>query len=120
MHWSSLTMIFVAAVLGAPAPAPAPFTVANDVMDQGDGFYLATFDDAGVAEVQFTPIAELGELAPAPVSENLAVRDANILNKRSTTCAGNSNNVGDLDWANVRLADNADQKWYDFHAWGWV
>jgi hypothetical protein len=77
MHWSTLTTISVAAILGAPAPAP--FTVASDVNNQGDGCYLATFEDAGVACVEFTPFVELSTIAAALVSENLATRDIKIL-----------------------------------------
>jgi hypothetical protein len=87
---------------------------------QGDGFYLAVFDEAGVANVTFTPKAELLARSAPPVSENLAARAVSTLSKRSTTCAGRSTRVEDLDWANVQLANNANNHWYDKGAWGWV
>lgn len=121
MHWSTITMFFAAAVLGAPAPTT--FALDPNVMDQGDGFYLASFNEAGKAEVEFTPMAEIIAKDSVPVSENLAVRAVDTLLKRvnnNVVCHGRSNNVGDLDWANVKLAQNGDQKWYDAGHWGWV
>jgi hypothetical protein len=122
MHWSAITLLFAATVLGAPAPilAERELSIAPEQRFQGDGFYLAVFDEAGVANVTFTPKAEiLARSAPA-VSENLAARDVSTLSKRNTVCWGRSTHVGDLDWANVQLAKNADNKWYNKGAWGWV
>jgi hypothetical protein len=122
MHWSALTLLFAATVLGAPAPIPADveLSITPEQRFQGDGFYLAVFDDAGVANVTFTPKADLLARSAAPVSENLAARAVNTLSKRKTVCAGRSTHVGDLDWANVQLANNGNNKWYNKGAWGWV
>jgi hypothetical protein len=119
MHWSALTLLFAATVLGAPAPisAEVELSITPEQRFQGDDFYLAVFDDAGVANVTFTPKADLLARSTAPVSENLAAR---ALSKRNTVCAGRSTHVGDLDWANVQLANNGNNQWYNKGAWGWV
>jgi hypothetical protein len=114
MHWSTLTMIFVAAVFGAPAPSP--FTIAPALMDQGDGFYMATFDHAGVPNVTFTPMVRGDEIVAGPVSEHLTARGPD-----GTTCGhGKSYNVKDLEAANTKLAQDNDGNWYVGDTWGWV
>lgn len=63
MHLTSFSTLFAAAtILGAPTEPiePAGITsLAADVLDQGDGFYLASYNDAGVHDIAFTPTAEL-------------------------------------------------------------
>ncbi|RYO86339.1 hypothetical protein DL764_009018 [Monosporascus ibericus] len=94
---------------------------------QGDGFYLAAFDENGVASIEFTPAGELNMTAPindddAPATEI----DARALSKRAPTCDSNHHgNWGNLDIANVQLANNAQAHsggtgYYPRGAWGWV
>ncbi|POS68880.1 hypothetical protein DHEL01_v212726 [Diaporthe helianthi] len=92
---------------------------------QGDGFYSASFNESGVAEVKFTPLSEvLTDEPEASVSaETLSARDSN-LDKRATTCSGRfAVNQGDLDTANRQLRDNAVNMGASQGAWGhwgWV
>jgi hypothetical protein len=117
MQWSTLTSIFAAAILGAPAPRR--LTVAPALVDQGDGFYLTTFDDAGIVNVQFTPLAETGKIVAAPASKYLA--DTYTNSKRAdTTCQGHSFNAKALDSANKELAEKSNSKWYNKGEWAWV
>jgi hypothetical protein len=120
MRWSSITTLLTlaATALGAPTPSTtAELTISNELLFQGDGFYTATFDDAGVANVTFTPFAELTGKVPAPVTGNV---DTVLDGPSSTICSKNHpENVDDLDAANVALA-NAAPNGYNDNAWGWV
>lgn len=131
MRFAELIAIFTAAVLGAPAESglnkrswtsPESGLHVRGLGYQGDGFYLAVFNDSGVADVQFTPVEELNATSPAgDVSRR--DEDGNALAKRAgTTCSGKSSgNLYNLDWANWKLAQNADAVHnYGYHAWGWV
>jgi hypothetical protein len=97
MHWSTITMLFAATVLGVPAPVlvKRELSILPEQIQQGDGFYLAVFDEAGVASVS-------------------------TLSKRETVYHGRTSNVGDLDWANGELANHANNKWFDARTWAWV
>lgn len=123
MHFSTLTIIFAAAVvLGAPTQLTEPnsiATLADDVLDQGEGFYVASYNETGSLEVEFTPMAELDATTPA---EQLTTRATHTLNKRETVCSGRKSAVlAILDSANVKLAQNAAfQGNYGAGAWGWV
>jgi hypothetical protein len=123
MHWYAVTLLFAATVLGAPTPVENTLSIASDVRNQGNGFYVATFDEAGVANVTFTPLAILearNSPTSAPVSENLAARSIATLSRRNTECHGRSANVADLDSANVNCANNANNKYYSKNTWVWV
>jgi hypothetical protein len=123
MHWSTITMLFAATVLGVPAPVlvKRELSILPEQIQQGDGFYLAVFDEAGVASVAFTPKAELlTRRASVSTSENVAARTVSTLSKRETVYHGRTSNVGDLDWANGELANHANNKWFDARTWAWV
>jgi hypothetical protein len=120
MRWSFITTLLTLATtaLGAPTSfTTAELIIANELRFQGDGFYMATFDDAGVANVTFTPLAELTTKVPAPVS---GIVDSVLAGPTDTTCSKlRSDNVVDLDAANVALADAAPNSYND-KGWGWI
>lgn len=130
MRASTTVLLFAATALAAPAPksvAQRDATVVQgtagldpSVFDQGDGFYMASFNESTASlDVSFTPVAELSEKSTAVTSPNK--RSAFDLKKRDTTCPGwVSNDVPSLDAANVRLADNVNDKTFGFMQWGWV
>jgi len=102
-------------------PAPKALTVAKNLMQQGNGFYVATFNEAGEASVEFTPAAQLPAIDIPLTTENPAVKSIRTLQKRGEVhCDGrSSNSLADLTWANVQLANNArGQKYHN--KWGWV
>ncbi|KAJ4331442.1 hypothetical protein N0V95_009882 [Ascochyta clinopodiicola] len=123
MHLTSFFTLFAAAtILGAPTEpieSTSITSLAADVLDQGDGFYLASYNEAGVLDVIFTPIAELETIPPAA---QLTTRATHTLGKRETTCSGRSSvALGTLDDANRQLATNAAaQGNYGKNSWGWV
>ena len=123
MHFATFATLFAAAaVLGVPTEPTEPTSItslADDVFDQGDGFYLASYNEAGTIDVDFTPMAELDTTSPAT---QLTTRSMHTLIKRETVCSGrNSVALATLDAANVQLARNADaQRNYGAGAWGWV
>jgi hypothetical protein len=125
MHISALTILFATAVLGVPTKSALQarsWTATESELrashDQGEGFYLAIFNESGIAEVQFTPLAELATRTPV---EDLFARSTDDLAKRGTECAVRySPNVAVLDDANRQLANNANGKTYGKGAWGWV
>jgi hypothetical protein len=123
MHFATFVTLFAAAaVLGVPTEPTEPTSIASltdDVFDQGDGFYLASYNEAGTLDVDFTPIAELDTASPA---EQLTTRGMHTLNKRETVCSGRSSvALATLDAINVQLAQNADgQRNYGAGSWGWV
>ncbi|USP77968.1 hypothetical protein yc1106_05242 [Curvularia clavata] len=117
------TLFTAAAVLGAPTEPTKSMSIAalgETVFDQGDGFYLASYNDAGALKVNFTPMAELDTTTPP--AEHLTTRSTHLLSKRETVCSGRTSvNLGNLDAANVQLAKNAAaQVTYNGGAWGWV
>ena len=130
MRASTTVLLFAATALAAPAPksvAQRDATLVQgtagldpDVFDQGDGFYIASFNESTASlDVSFTPIAELPETSTAVTSPNK--RSVFDLRKRATTCPGwLSKGVPSLDWANVKLADNVNGKTFGFEKWGWV
>ncbi|EAT87637.2 hypothetical protein SNOG_05246 [Parastagonospora nodorum SN15] len=97
-------------------PAPKNFTIAKSLMQQGNGLYLATFDDSGKASVEFTPAAQLPAInstIPAIngtlTTENPTVMSIRALRKRGEVHCDrkDSMNTGDLNWANVQsISDN--------------
>ncbi|KAH7359738.1 hypothetical protein BKA66DRAFT_445250 [Pyrenochaeta sp. MPI-SDFR-AT-0127] len=121
MRFSTIAMLFAATVLGAPTESVfASGSIMRGEIDQGDGFYLATLNnETGIYDVKFTPLTDLE--ARAPVGDITPVNRGN-LRKRATTCSGRrSINLGNLDEANRRLAQNAhNQGWYEKNAHGWV
>lgn len=123
MHFSTIILAFAATVLAAPMETTlgSGLRVRGD-LDQGDGFYVAIFNEEGVADIEFTPMAKAKFKARAPVSEVPAAHSGSNLFKRGTVCSGRrSGNLAQLDDANVALARNAAaQGWYDKHANGWV
>jgi hypothetical protein len=111
------------------ARAPAELSVPSNLREQGDGFYTATFDEAGDPTVKFTPLAELTLTvenfanAPAPVTENLFAKSTDSLFKRQSFrhCeARQSGDVEKLDHANVQLAHNVNKVNYLYNHWAWV
>jgi hypothetical protein len=122
MQFSTIALLFAATVLGAPAESlTASGLRVRGEIDQGEGFYLAVFNnETGIADVEFTPLAELAAIAP--VEEATSAVDERSLLKRSTSCSGRrSINLGQLDDANRQLANNANaQGWYNKGANGWV
>jgi len=106
------------------APRSAPF----DARNQGEGFYLETFNDAGESTIKFTPRAEFEPYVPSQssVSENLAAESINALHKRShkSTCAKyvpkKSGSWQDVDEANVQLGRQCNGVHFDARTRGWV
>jgi hypothetical protein len=108
-------------------PAPKNFTIAKSLMQQGNGLYLATFDDSGKASVEFTPAAQLPAInstLPAInitlTTENPTMMSIRALRKRGEVHCDrkDSKNTGDLNWANVQLANNVKGQNYKYQ-WGW-
>ncbi|KAJ8115021.1 hypothetical protein OPT61_g3232 [Boeremia exigua] len=122
MQFSTIALLFAATVLGAPTESlSASGLVMRGEVDQGEGFYLAVLNNAtGIADVEFTPLAELASIDTDGTATS-AVDERNLL-KRGTTCSGRrSINLGELDRANVQLANNANaQGWHDKGHVGWV
>lgn len=130
MKFLATVIMLAATVLGRPVAdtlqtftSPDGLRIRN-VGYQGDGFYLATFDENNVATVDFTPLTELNSTILASYNSQVAASN-NKLNERSelvargSTC-GDDGIVSDLDHANVQLAQNGNGKWYNKDAWGWV
>jgi hypothetical protein len=126
MHFATFIVLFAAAaILGAPTESTfGTASLSSEVFDQGDGFYLASVNETGVFDVEFTSMAEL--MAQDPVehlaAEDLTARDTPTLSKRYTRCSGRkSAALGTLDEANRQLARNAaGQGNYPAGKWGWV
>lgn len=126
MHFSALTILFATTVLGVPTKSPLEarsWTISKADLhtsnDQGDGFYLATFNESNIAEVKFTPFAT--DLTARDPIEGLTTRSTVNLAKRGTECSGRySGDLPTLDAANRELANNANGKNYNKGAWGWV
>jgi hypothetical protein len=89
-----------------PSSAPTPWTIPPELRDQGEGLYEASFDDAGVVTVKFTPKTVPTQ---APMSKSPARKEIDALSKRDTTCSGTSTpDEGTLDWANEQVAHGVD------------
>ncbi|ROV96530.1 hypothetical protein VMCG_07772 [Cytospora schulzeri] len=131
-----VTTLLVTSALGLPNKLQArTWTDAElgleirNVGFQGDGFYLAIFDDKGSAEVKFTPMDELlnttAPVADASPAGGISARKGGIV-KRAPTCdSDHHGNWGNMDIANIRLAENAAANdggtgYYPKNAWGWV
>jgi hypothetical protein len=121
----STTLLLATAALAAPAPTTGLYargTIALEpsTFDQGDGFYSAVFDDAGVANITYTPFTDADLAASAPLPQ-LEARSTVNIDKRDTTCSGAvSFDTPSLDAANREAANNANNKEYSYKAWGWV
>jgi hypothetical protein len=111
------------------ARAPVELSVPSKLREQGDGFYTATFDEAGNPTVKFTPLADLTPTAeilvnvPAPVTKNLVTKNTDSLLKRQSFSHCDERQSGDvpkLDEANVQLAHNVDKVNYLLNHWAWV
>ena len=90
---------------------------------QGDGFYQAVYDDAGTADVQFTPLADvLANLNITASVETRALAEGGLSAAAYPICKGRStNHLPELTAANIVLAQNANaQNFYAKGAWGWV
>lgn len=130
MRVSTAIFLLATAVLAVPAPdlgarrnavlARGTEGLQPSDFDQGNGFYMATFNETtSVMDVSFRPVAEMLD-ASLDISP-FAKRSAFDLAKRDTTCSGLfSGDVPSLDWANVRLADNVNNQYFGYHQWGWV
>lgn len=137
MRTSACTLLFAAAVVAAPAPAVdlldrraallARGTASIDpsVYDQGEGFYHAVYNDTtAVVDVTFTPMVELDTSAavtPLDKRSTHSLGGPNDLTKRDTTCSQRfSSDTPTLDRANIQLANNANNRVYNYNDWGWV
>jgi hypothetical protein len=124
MYLGVIALLLITCILGAPTEhllARGSAALDPKVVDQGDGFYLAKFDNVtGLHHVEFTPMAELikrtGVMEPAVESSN------NLIKRDGITCSGRATtDVSDLDTANRHLATNANNHGqYEKHDWGWV
>jgi len=96
-----------------PVPAPKTFTVAEHLMNQGNGLYIAKFNEAGEASVDFTPASEMPSVDIT--TANLAAKNAGPLHKRDgVECVeGTSKNLDDLNLANVVVANTVQGVFYD-------
>jgi len=97
--------------------------------DQGDGFYMASFNnETGIHEVEFSSMEELTKRSflepPAATSEDEFSRRIphnDIARRYDDVCVLSSKNVDTLNRANKRLAENAQRHGaYKNNAWGWV
>jgi hypothetical protein len=118
MRFSAIALLVAPTVLGAPTDF-SQNSVQPQQLDQGDGFYLAIFNDSGIADIYFTPESELQTRSHVL---GLETRSADSLFKRAHTCSGRkSGDLGTLDAANVELAVNTNARGnYPKGAWGWV
>lgn len=125
-----ITLLFSGA-FGSPVHSQNSWSSAGlkirNTGDQGDGLYLAVFDDNGHATVEFTPFSDLNMTIPdagdeSKVADTESEAPANRLSKRNgITCSGRNGNTAIMDPANRQLASNADgHGQYGRNAWGWV
>jgi hypothetical protein len=125
MKWSTVTTLTLLAgtALGAPMASTADgLNIPPNVRDQGDGFYVANYNEAGELNVAFTPLAELTARDPAPATEDIVAPASNLgpPGKDEIVCGpGRANNIGDLNAANIQLSNNAPNG-YTTGAYGWV
>ncbi|KAL4724249.1 hypothetical protein ACLX1H_008862 [Fusarium chlamydosporum] len=125
-----ITLLFSGA-FGSPVHSQNSWSSAGlkirNTGDQGDGLYLAVFDDNGHATVEFTPFSDMNMTIPdagdeSKVADTESEAPANRLSKRNgITCSGRNGNTAIMDPANRQLASNADgHGQYGRNAWGWV
>lgn len=67
-------LLFAASLRAAPTKVAstldlASFTGTEAALDQGDGFYVAVFNESGIATVDYTPWNDLDDLTAPAVSE---------------------------------------------------
>jgi hypothetical protein len=94
---------------------------------RGDGIYIAAFDDAGVASVEFTPLIS-PLLSRTPIAAGVSTkRDGLTGTIQHTNCfnAAPSSNVTELDMANEMVADSVERLGdgrgaFKRRMWGWV
>lgn len=103
----------------APMPALKPFTVAEHLMKQGNGLYIAKFNEAGEAAVDFTPASEMPSFDIT--TANLAAKNVGPLHKRDgVECVeGTSKNLDDLNFANIMVAKTVQGVFYDAGTFIW-
>lgn len=129
MKFTLVPVVLAAGALAAPSPLEAEkrsWTDAetglkvDNVGYQGDGVYVAVFDEKNTATVQFTPVAEANLTAPdIAVQSRAAPLDRR--DKYGVTCTGSQGYFRDIDKANVMLANNAQAHGaYGSEHWGWV
>ncbi|KAH7408641.1 hypothetical protein DE146DRAFT_384798 [Phaeosphaeria sp. MPI-PUGE-AT-0046c] len=81
-------------------------------LDQGNGLYIASFNDAGKINVTFT--------SKAVLVANALVEKSNEEAEWDFHCSGISKNAYDLNWANEQLGKNAHGVLWPANNWGWV
>jgi hypothetical protein len=124
MYLSVIASLLVTCILGAPTEhllARGSAALDPQVVDQGDGFYLARFNNVtGVHHVEFTPMAEL--VKRNGVAEPIVGSDNTLVKRDGISCSGRATtHVDDLDNANRQLATNANNRGqYEKGDWGWV
>lgn len=95
----------------------------SDLLQQGDGLYHETVNEAGERTVNFTPIAELAAFltAQTAANENVAATTTGTLHqnyqKSAIYCKGYSQNTPDLDHANIALAALQDSVYLENYHW---
>jgi hypothetical protein len=130
MKFLAIAAVLAATAFGMPVVeesntyvSPSGLKV-RGIGNQGDGFYLAIFDEDGVADIEYTPFSELDTDALAEfANQTAAVGELDArgeLSKRGETTCGGAGWQKDMDVANVQLARNGHARWYNKHAWGWV
>jgi hypothetical protein len=119
MLFSTITLLFATAILAAPTDIQlGSAAIAPELVDQGDGFYRASYNESGHINVEFTPMAELTKRVP---TKEYIARSTQVVKRDGTECgAGKSNNIFNLDHANDQLAHNEDGQYVDAGSWGWV
>jgi hypothetical protein len=137
MRTSAITVLFAVAAVAAPAPAldlldrrdavlaQGTASIDASVYDQGDGYYHAVYNETTAAlDVAFTPMAELDALTAVTPLDRRSTHDlggTHGLTKRDTTCSQRfSSDTPTLDRANIQLANNANNRVYNYNDWGWV
>jgi hypothetical protein len=103
----------------AAMTAPEPFTVAEHLIEQGNGLYIAKFNEAGEATVDFTPASEMPSVDIT--TANLAVKHVGTLHKRDgVECVeGMSKNLDDLNFANIMVGKTVEGVFYDAGTFIW-
>lgn len=122
MKFLALGALLAISAVSGPTSSLTTFTTEDGleihgVGNQGDGVYLAVFDANGTANVEFIAAEDT-----API-ENLTsdIAARSLIKRAGVTCSGRTGNQGNMDNANIQLANNAQaQRDYGFHAWGWV
>jgi hypothetical protein len=122
LKFLSLAALLATSAICAPTSSLKTVTTEDGleihgVGHQGDGVYFAVFDDKGKANVEFVPANDT--VSSEELTSILAERS--LVKREGITCSYRYGNQGNMDNANVQLANNAQAKgYYDFHAWGWV